>query len=599
MVLRRKQISGNPRLDSRLNRLLIDRRANLVDERWREKPKVVVQIVLADAVQPSQIEVELERLGGRLTGCRRSGRIVQALVPLSALDVLSRLPMVDYIRTPCAALPLSEMVSEGVHDIGANLWHESGLRGQGVRVGVIDVGFVGYQDLLGSELPRQVETHNFVDGEASDAIDVGSSHGTACAEIIYDLAPAAEFYLARVSSEIDLQEAVDWLAVNCRVDIISTALGWYNLTPGDGTGVLADIVAGARSAGIFWATAAGNDRMRHWDGGFVDYDGDGILDFSRGRNINYFGDENGNAYLLEPGYRYTVYVRWSDWVEVKQDYDIYIYRWSDGDWGNPIASSVDLQNGTPGQTPAETVEFVTSGEPAAYGFIIYRALPETKPVDFEVFVPFAPMLVEFTTQRSLPNLADVPAAMTVAAVNAGGFQLEDYSSEGPTNGPGGTLVGGQKKPDIAAYTNVTTATYSWYGFTGTSAATAHVAGAAVLQLADNPNLSPEELSGSLLQQVIEINGSGFDYRTGWGRLHLDAPDTPPPAGPTTWLGSTDSTWERSANWSSGRLPIAGELVVIPTVAGYRQPRLSSTGYAGQLFLSGCLTVVEGGRLVLR
>ncbi len=590
----------NPRLDCRLNRILAANSAVRAASRAVSSPprRLVVQIVTGSSRGRASLEKAVAQAGGRVTGWRRSGRVAQALVPVTSLSRLSRLAGVVRIREPAAAVPLSEMVSEGVHDCGADLWHQAGRDGRGVKVGVIDVGFSGYRALLGSELPDRVEARNFIDGEADDAVDAGSAHGTACAEIIHDLAPAAALCLARVSSEIDLQEAADWLAQSCGVDIISTALGWYNLAPGDGTGVLADIVAAARAAGIFWVTAAGNDRLRHWDGSFVDYDGDGILDFSRERNIDYFGDEAGNAYLLEPGYSYTIYLRWSDWTEVSQDYDIYVYRWNGDSWGEPVASSVELQDGGEGQTPAETVAFVTSGEPTAYGFIIYKARPDVRPVDFELFVPFAPTLVESTTGRSLPNLADVPAAMTVAAVNAGDYRLEEYSSEGPTNGPGGALSGGLDKPDIAAFTNVSTATFGWYGFTGTSAATAHVAGAAALWLSENPQLGPTELANALLQQVFELNGPGFDFRTGWGGLHLETPEEPPGPEVVNWRGTVDTVWERAANWSGGKVPSAGDLVVVPTAVSGRQPYLTIAAQISTLELDGAVTIGVAGRLSL-
>ncbi len=67
-------------------------------------------------------------------------------------------------------------------------------------------------------------------------------------------------------------------------------------------------------------------------------------------------------------------------------------------------------------------------------------------------------------------------ATTVSAINANTYTLQEYSAEGPTNGFGGSAYGGLDKPHIAAYTNVTTASYGSLGFSSTSAATPHVAG---------------------------------------------------------------------------------------------------------------------------
>src|SRR5947207_14401248 len=37
------------------------------------------------------------------------------------------------------------------------------------------------------------------------------SHGTACAEIVYDMAPGATLYLVNFTTEVDLGNAINWL----------------------------------------------------------------------------------------------------------------------------------------------------------------------------------------------------------------------------------------------------------------------------------------------------------------------------------------------------------------------------------------------------
>ena len=41
-------------------------------------------------------------------------------------------------------------MSEGVHATGADAWQAAGITGKGVRVGIIDTGFIDYARLLGS-----------------------------------------------------------------------------------------------------------------------------------------------------------------------------------------------------------------------------------------------------------------------------------------------------------------------------------------------------------------------------------------------------------------------------------------------------------------
>jgi hypothetical protein len=166
---------------------------------------------------------------------------------------------------------------------------------------------------------------NFVDGENDTQVNGGGVHGTACAEIIHDVAPGAQIFLAKVSTNIDLAEAVAWLKNTIHVNIISTSLGWYNVTPGDGTGEFADLVSQARAAGILWATAAGNDREAHWGGLYADSDADTMHNFNGTQEVNYFGPGDGSAYLTPAGFAFRVFLRWDDWANHNQDYDLFFF----------------------------------------------------------------------------------------------------------------------------------------------------------------------------------------------------------------------------------------------------------------------------------
>ncbi|MBN2706065.1 MAG: S8 family serine peptidase [Deltaproteobacteria bacterium] len=592
----------NPKLDSRLNLKLekallteIDANRNpgaRSDIRQGFTTEIIGVQITGPALHFKAIKARLEELGGSFTGCTPDQTTIQALIPLSALNQLAETTAVSFIKTPSPAIPFAgNYQSEALDDLNADSWHSAGIEGQGVKVGIIDVGFKGYQALLGSDLPYSVGANNFCDGESSVQIDSGSPHGTACAEVVHDIAPAAAVYLAKIYTDIDLQEAVTWLRDSCRVDIISTSLGWYNLTPGDGSGILAELVNNAYNAGILWVTAGGNDRQRHWGGLFSDPDENFIHNFSPEQEINYFGPGTGYAYEIIPGLTYTIYARWSDWENVDQDYDIYVYRWNGSDW-ELIANSDGWQDGTYGQTPTEAVTFTTSGTATAYGFIIYQFQTTAASVNFEIFIPNAPRLDKILSRRSLPNLADCARAVTVSAIDVGTYVIPEYSAEGPTNGPGGSADGGFDKPEIAAYTNITTASYGLQSFNGTSAATPHVAGAAALILAANPNFSPEQLNNALTSQALDIASSGYDLETGWGRLYLESLSLPDDT--ATWLGNS-SAWGTAANWSNGAIPNSATSVIIPiSTAGGYWPVLTIPAAAQQLTITGRLTITQGG-----
>ena len=489
--------------------------------------RVQVQI-LTDAAHLDLAIRAVERAGGEVTVIGNDSSLFQAWLPIGVLETVSSDKNVFFIRQP-AQLVLMEDLKAGIYNteglaaMNGTAWHSVGFNGTGVKIGIIDGGFLGYPTLLGSDLPASVTVMNFVDGQTVDQVNGTSPHGTACAEIIYDIAPGATLYLAKIGTNLDLQEAVTWMINTNHVDIISTSLGWYNITPGDGTGEFASLVQTARNAGVLWMTAAGNDREAHWGGAYNDPEGDSFHNFNATQDVNYFGPGNGDGYLIPSGYLFTVAVRWDDWVNVNQDFDLYLLRWDGSNWVE-VGGSSNYQIGGPGQEPTEFAQVITSGANAVYGFAI-GCFSCSRAVNFEVFAPKLERLDEVVNSRSLANLADAPSAMTVAALDVNSpYPQESYSSEGPTNGPGGTALGGIVKPDISGFANVSTVSYGVVSkFNGTSSATPHVAGAAALVLSAYPAYTPDQLQTYLQGRAIDMGSAGKDNDFGYGRLNLGTP----------------------------------------------------------------------------
>lgn len=491
-----------------------------------------VQVHIATSAEDLDAAINaVAQSGGEVTVIGHDQSTIQAWLPVGTLENLAEFESVYYIRRPMEVTLMGDMhagdsSTEAIAAMNADAWHTAGYTGSGVKVAIIDGGFEGYSALLSTDLPDSVTRKNFVDGETDNDVDGTTEHGTACAEIVYDIAPDAQLYLAKIATNLELQEAVDW-AIAQDVDIISTSLGWYNLTPGDGTGEFEDLVQDARDAGILWLTAAANDRENHWGGLYNDPLDKNYHFYNDKENVNYFSPGVGYISLFSAGTKINIFLRWDDWSAVDQDFDLYLVQriYSSGIGGNwvEVANSENEQNGVDGQTPTEDIEYTTTIGSAAYGFVIMRD-DSNRDVNFEVFAPKLPPLRFVEYPRSLSNLADAPTAMTIAALDTSDpYPQESYSSEGPTNGSGGALAGGLTKPDLSGFANVSTESYGPGEFNGTSSATPHVSGAAALILSADPDYTHNDIQTFLEDRAVDMGGSGIDTIYGYGRLWLGDP----------------------------------------------------------------------------
>ncbi len=552
------QTAKNPKLDSALTGLVAAAKVSSTAAKELAESqslrlsdnRVHIQIVTSPAGL-AQVTKAVAEAGGQVTGTGFSDTLVQGWLPIAAVERVAAQDDVYYIRRPPQVYSLENLyvgnsTTEALAAINTPAWHTAGYTGAGVKVAIIDAGFVGYSSLRGSDLPASVTVKNFVDGETDAQADGTTEHGTACAEIIHDLAPGAQLYLVKIATDLDLAEAVAWL-ISQQVDIISTSVGFYNASPGDGTGPLAGLVSQARSAGILWVTAAGNDRETHWGGLYADNNSNNIHEFE-GEEVNCFSGSllgqascDGFSFFIVVGLigQINILVRWNDWTAVDQDYDLHLVRWNGSSWVQ-VASSTDPQTGAAGQAPTEWINYKPTGNEdlgtllSPHGFVLER-INGNRPVNFELFTPQLGGLLrpdKILRARSLANLADAPEAMTVAALNVNTpYDQEFYSSEGPMNGLGGAATGGAIKPDIAGYANVSTESYGAGVFNGTSSATPHVAGAAAIALSAYPGYGPTQLQTFLEETAVDMGTAGLDTQFGYGRLFLGEPpagiNTPP------------------------------------------------------------------------
>ncbi len=507
---------GHPKLDSRLYRVAEAHKREGVSASLALGEEMDLDLVggrvrvmvVADPEVQGEVGQAVESLGGEVE--TRYLDLVQALVPPDVLEALVQVPGVDYVRPPMT--PRLSVVSQGVAKMGSDVWQEAGWRGDRVKVAVLDLGFSGYTGLLGSELPWSVTARSF---RADGDITGGSErHGTACAEVVHDMAPGARLYLVNYSTEAEMGNAVNWL-ISQGVDVISHSVVWFNAGPYDGTGTICDMVTNARNNGIVWVQAAGNQAEKHYQGTF---NADSF-------GYHLFNPPEGNINSLLPGTinvgdPITVYLSWDDWTNVDQDYDLYLRRWngSTEEW-DLVASSTDFQTGQPGHTPSEEIYTVAS-QSGTYGILI-RKYNSTRNVYLEVYSVYNDFSTVVVASSSLAIPADSASALTVGATYWSNDNLESFSSLGPPNGSGGTGEGGSIKPDLVGPDGVQTTTpFPYNPFYGTSAATPHIAGAAAQVLDRYPAYTPSQVQSYLESHAIDLGDSGKDNLYGWGRPDL-------------------------------------------------------------------------------
>jgi hypothetical protein len=540
------------KLDVGLNRALATERplAEVEHLGFRTHGSRVQVVVVTEVHRAPEAEHWLASRGA--TFVVSVGNLVQAFVDVALVPALDAHEDVLYVRRPLyiprpppgrgeAGTKSLAATTEGLAAMNADAWHAAGVRGQGVRVAVIDRGFQGYDALLGSDLPEAARVSTSAVG---GAVFDSTTHGTACAEVVFDVVPDLErMTLLAVATEVDIASAISE-AQGDGVDVVSMSLGWLPWGPNDGTGLIADAIDAFVAAGGMVVVSAGDERLTHWQGTWNDPGGDDFLDFAHGGEENYLTVAGGpDLWSVPAGTEISVAMVWNQWVAPETDLDLYLYRWSGT--GDPYAvdMSEDYQTGVLGELPIEQLTYTVPTDLGGYFGVGVTYWSGPLDVEIEIIVrPDLNPLQDNVQEGSVIVPADTATAIAVAALDVDApDELESYSSMGPTNGPGGSLSGGAVKPDISGFANVSTATYGAGAFPGTAAACPHVAGAAVLVWSAHPEWSNTQVRDYLESNAVDLGLPGKDNDHGHGRLQLGDPPVPscdPPATPTG-LAATD------------------------------------------------------------
>ena len=565
----------HPRVGSALDKLIARIEAGEIseEEAAQEAPFYRGKSMAVTIYLSSNVDGVVNFLQANGVSARNVGEdYIEAFVPVLLLAEISE--QLGVLRVRVIQPPESFEVASTVPGNGPNVhgsleWNQAGFRGQGIKVGVIDSGFEGIRELLGSELPQTVKGRCYrvsVDEVTNNLqhCENGKDHGTRVAEAIMDIAPEASLYIAnpRVGPG-DLEGAVDWM-ISEGVLVINYSKGRVFDGPGDGTSPSSssplNIVDRAVERGILWVNSAGNNAQDTWfKRGLSDTDGNKFLEF-----------EDGREEIVATGAR-KLQLRWAgNWGRETRDLDLYLYDLN----GQPVEEGDDHQEGDDGSNPYEVI---TIKEEGTYKVKV-AARGDNLPQWMQL-VMWGEKLDLSSGNGSITNPAEStnPGMLTVGAANwRRPDRIAAYSSRGPT-------PDGQVKPDIVGVDCGETALRS--EFCGTSQAAPHVAGMAVLVRQLFPSYTPAEVA-AYLKDNAEQRVRSPDPNNIWGHGFAVLPPLPeapvPPEDPgpgpvdrpalvVLYEATDGENWANNTNWLSNR-PL-GEWHGVRTDASGRVTRL--------------------------
>ena len=535
-------------------------------------PSITVEVLTADI---TTVAAAVSRLGGNVTGSV-AGQVVQADMPVSQLKALANTSGANFVRAPRAAgyipsdtrrtevLPGSGIAGDEVSITNAAAWHIAGFTGAGVRVGVIDYFNFGiWNTTEHGPLPTQDNGHMFCQDATNSGIcsggaiisqpdGSGGEHGVAVTEIVKDMAPQSDVYIASVGTVTDLQAAINWLASK-GVTIVTRSLGAAYDGPGDGTGPLASVVDSAASKGMVWFNSAGNDAVDGYmrrtvptdlaANGYVDFSRNGSddtwlrLDSGNTGGVLFDGIRWGNDWYLPTNQRTDYSLEfWEPKTDTHQNDDAYNPASTaellaidvDGIPGNGIQNVYDA-NQRSGAAPLEAEDLFVYPENSFGDFngIVYMRMRRNVATP----VGASPDQLEIALGNGLLELgyyetpgsaskpvvdSKNPSLVAVGAVDPpSGITIGAYSSQGPT-------FDGRVKPDLSAPAGFTSIAYGG-PFQGTSAASPVAAGMAALLQGAGMAVPGRTLAALVKHFATDLGAVGKDNVFGSGKVLLPAP----------------------------------------------------------------------------
>jgi hypothetical protein len=315
-------------------------------------------------------------------------------------------------------------------------------------------------------------------------------HGTACAEIIRDVAPDARIHLMRLGAGLWIEDAAQ-SATDLGCEVVSMSLAWLGYPE---NGAECDAIRAAAGRGLLWVNAAGNWQDRHtWETAAPVVDSNGWVEFAPGVRYNPVSAGQGVSIAFGFEAPNAGYAR----------FEAQLYR---QEYGNLVAVST-------GNSDFYLQSIWASG-PGLYFVAIRQVAPGA--MGALRLQSFGNQFGYTTPEGSMSNPATVRESVSVGAVEQGAFgpgaSPTSYSSTG-----GGPLA---LKLDLCGPTGCDTLSYNG-SFIGTSCAAPNIAGLMALHL----GWTATATAPLAAVRTLDVMAAGMDPFTGQGLARCAALDT--------------------------------------------------------------------------
>lgn len=383
--------------------------------------------------------------------------------------------------------------------LGIKEWREKGYFGQGVSIGVIDLGFGGIKDFEANFVDVIVRHEDEAEAYNTDA----SRHGVRVLEIIHTIAPEAKLYACRYLRYQEYEACLTWMSRE-GVRIINHSAG-VPIYPADGSSKwTATTENEVQNHNILWINAAGNFGSGFALIDFLDLDNDGYHNFRHDGNKNAFHFEVGDTV------GHNLFITW---------------RKQNGHLANTINLSLEVTVPN-GCDPVEIIPYSDQDYAferaflqckGSYEISIRNLDSEKDNITFAIWAEALSLPDSLTKSLASPVIApgDAKHILTVGALE-NLSHLYVYSSKGTQRDDQSV------KPDIVAPAKIQM--HDGSTFWGTSAASAVVAGTAALLYQSDQTLNYQELLQELYDRAHDIGRLGVDNEFGYGLVFLkDAP----------------------------------------------------------------------------